>query len=126
MSPGPTAALPYSGRRLAEAEGFALSEMWGFGGERQWNEVSTALEPLLDHPDDGGEDLSPAEGMSILVRLDAITDEWAREDGHQLLQQRIEDTRQLMGVLRFCIEKDVPSDFSSEPHRPPNHLRDSP
>ncbi|WP_346267966.1 MULTISPECIES: hypothetical protein [unclassified Streptomyces] len=57
----PDVSWSYSGfaafrRRLAEKEGFALSEMWGFGGERSWREMSTALEPILDHPDDGGDD----------------------------------------------------------------------
>lgn len=85
--------------------------MWGFGGERPWNEVSTALEPLLDHPDDGGDDLSPAECASILDRLEAITDQWAREGSDQLLQQHIEDARQLADVLRLCIEKDLPLAF---------------
>ncbi|MFI9176081.1 hypothetical protein [Streptomyces lincolnensis] len=94
-------------RRLAETEGFVLSEMWGFGGERPWSQVSTVLEPLLDHPDDGGDDLSTAECASILVRLEAITDQWTRQRGDQLLQQHIEDARQLTDVLRLCIEKDV-------------------
>ncbi|MFJ2823513.1 hypothetical protein ACIO7M_20700 [Streptomyces toxytricini] len=112
----PDASWSYSGfaafrRRLAETEGFALSQMRGFGGERPWSEVSTALEPLLDHPDDGGDDLSPTECTSILVRLEAITDQWASEDSDQLLQQHIEDARQLAGVLRICIEKDVPLVF---------------
>ncbi|MFD9030832.1 hypothetical protein ACFVZW_06705 [Streptomyces sp. NPDC059567] len=98
-------------RRLAEAEGFALSEMWGFGGERAWSEVSTALEPLLDHPDDGGDDLSPVECAAILPRLEAITDEWAREQGDHLLRQHTEDARQLAGVLRLCIEKGVTLEF---------------
>lgn len=112
----PDVSWSYSGfaafrRRLAETERFALSEMSGFGGERPWSEVSTALKPLLDHPDDGGGDLSPAECASILVRLEAITHQWAWEGGDQPLQQRIEDARQLAGVLRFCIEKDVPLAF---------------
>ncbi|WP_435125645.1 hypothetical protein [Actinacidiphila sp. bgisy144] len=112
----PDVSWSYSGfaafrRRLAEAEGFVLSEMWGFGGERPWSGVSTALEPLLDHPDDGGDDLSPAECASILVRLEAITDQWAREGSDQLLQQHIEDARQLAAVLRLCIQKDVPLVF---------------
>ncbi|MFE3558551.1 hypothetical protein ACFXKW_27385 [Streptomyces sp. NPDC059193] len=98
-------------RRLAETEGFVLSEMWGFGGERSWSDVSTALEPLLDHPDDSGDDLSPAECASILVRLEAITDQWVREGGDQLLQQHIEDARQLAGILRLCIENHVPLAF---------------
>ncbi|MFF9090787.1 hypothetical protein ACF1BE_31270 [Streptomyces sp. NPDC014991] len=113
----PDVSWSYSGfaafrRRLAETEGVVLSEMRGFDGERPWSEeVSTALKPLLDHPDDGGDDLSPAECASMLVRLEAIKDEWAREDSDQLLQQHIEDARQLTDVLRLCIEKDVPLAF---------------
>ncbi|WP_406016191.1 hypothetical protein OG520_38140 [Streptomyces sp. NBC_00984] len=95
-------------RRLAQAEGLVLSEMWGFGGGRPWNEVSTPLEPLLDHPDDGGDDLSPAECAVIQFRLETITDQWTREGNDALLQQHIEDACQLAGVLRLCIEKDVP------------------
>jgi len=61
----PDVSWSYSGfaafrRRLAQAEGFTLSEMWGFGGERPWSEVPTVLKPLLEHPDVGGDDLSPA------------------------------------------------------------------
>ncbi|MGW5132627.1 hypothetical protein [Streptomyces sp. NPDC004135] len=112
----PDVSWSYSGfaafrRRLAEAEGFALSEMQGFGGERPWSEVSTALEPLLDHPDAGGDDFLPGECASVLVRLEAIADQWARERGDQLLRQHIEDARQLARVLRLCIEKDVPLAF---------------
>lgn len=112
----PDISWSYSGfaafrRRLAETESFVLSEMWGFGGERPWSEVSTPLEPLLDHPDDGGDDLSPAECASVLVRLEAITDQWAREGSDPLLQQHIEDARWLTGVLRLCTEKGVPLAF---------------
>ncbi|MEV5205393.1 hypothetical protein [Streptomyces sp. NPDC053720] len=112
----PDVSWSYSGfaafrRCLAETEGFVLSEMWGFGGARRWSEVSTALEPLLDHPDVGGDDLTSAECASILVRLEAITDQWAREGIDQRLQQHIEDARQLAIVLRLCIEKDVPLAF---------------
>ncbi|MCX2928390.1 hypothetical protein [Streptomyces sp. NEAU-W12] len=60
------------------------------------------------HPDDGGDDLSPAECASILVRLEAITDQCAWEGGDQLLQQHTEDACQMAGVLRLCVEKDVP------------------
>ncbi|WP_338120131.1 hypothetical protein [Streptomyces agglomeratus] len=116
----PDVSWSYSGfaafrRRLAETEGFVLSEMSGFGGERPWRDVSTALEPLLDHPDDGGDDLSPVECASILVRLEAITNRRAAEGGDQLLQQHIEDARQLAGVLRLCIDKDVPLAFLRSP-----------
>lgn len=100
----PDVSWSYSGfaafrRCLAETEGFVLSEMRGFGGECPWSEVSTALELLLDHSDAGGKDLSPDECASILVRLEAITDQWARKGGDQLLRQHIED-----GVLAVVLE----------------------
>ncbi|MEU1408234.1 hypothetical protein ABZ471_39030 [Streptomyces sp. NPDC005728] len=95
-------------RRLARAEGFTLSEMSGFGGDRPWSEVSTVLKPLLDHPDDGGDDLTPADCAVILPRLEAIADEWAQESNDPLLQQDIDDARQLAGVLWLCVEKRVP------------------
>ncbi|MFJ9633608.1 hypothetical protein ACIRU8_38550 [Streptomyces sp. NPDC101175] len=46
----PDVGWSYSGfaafrRQLARAEGIDLNEMWGFGGERPWSDVSTALEP---------------------------------------------------------------------------------
>ncbi|MFB7939562.1 hypothetical protein [Streptomyces sp. NPDC056049] len=112
----PDVSWSYSGfdafrRRLADAEGFSLPEMQGFGGERSWSEVSTALEPLLDHPDVGGDDLSVDDCASILVRLEVVTKRWAREGGDQLLQQHIEDACQLAGILRLCVEKDVPLAF---------------
>lgn len=91
----PDVPWSYSGfaafrRRLAQAEGFALSEMWGFGGERPWSEVSTVLESLLDHPDDGDDDLSPTECAVILPRLETITDRWANDGDDILLHEHIE------------------------------------
>lgn len=46
-----------------------------FGGERPRSEVSTALDPLLDHPGAGGSGLSLSEWRrsSIPVRLEAIS-----------------------------------------------------
>ncbi|MFJ5798500.1 hypothetical protein [Streptomyces decoyicus] len=112
----PDVSWSYSGfaafrRCLAQAEGLTLSEMWGFGGERPWSEVSTALEPLLDHPDDGGDPLSPAGCAAILPRLETITDQSA-QDGDDMLHQHIEDGRKPATVLRLCIEKHVPLGFA--------------
>ncbi|WP_329301651.1 hypothetical protein OG410_28025 [Streptomyces sp. NBC_00659] len=94
-------------RRLTQAEGFVLDEMRGFGGERPWSDVSTTLEPFLDRPDDGGGELSTAECTAFLPRLEAITGEWRAQAADPLLQQHIEDARQLALVLRLCIRKDV-------------------
>jgi hypothetical protein len=93
--------------RLAQAEGFILSEMWGFGGERPWSEVRTPLERLLHHPDDGGDDLSPAECAAILARLAEIIDQWQQAPIDPLLQAHLDDARQLAVVLRLCVAKDV-------------------
>jgi hypothetical protein len=76
----PDVAWSYRGfaafrRQLAQAEGFALSKMWGFGGDRPWSDVSTSLEPLLDRPDDGGGELSPTECAALLPRLESIVDQ---------------------------------------------------
>ncbi|MFJ8888683.1 hypothetical protein ACIRJR_35535 [Streptomyces sp. NPDC102402] len=92
---------------LAEAEGFTLSEMHGFDGHRPWSDVSTALAPLLDHPDDGGADLTPAQCAAMLPRLEAILDERQRDAGDPALERRIDDTRQLVTVMKFCLDKDV-------------------
>lgn len=92
-------------RRLAEAEGFVLSEMQGFGGDRPWSDVSTALKPLLDHPDDRGE-MTSGQCAAVLPRLEAITQQWATEPD-AFLRAYVELVRQLAVVLRLCVEKDV-------------------
>ncbi|MFF3128929.1 hypothetical protein ACFVRD_43380 [Streptomyces sp. NPDC057908] len=94
-------------RQLAQADGFTLDEMWGFGGECPWSGASTALEPLLDHPDDGGDALSVAECAAILPRLEAITGQWQKQSDDPCLQRYIDDAVQLAVVLRFCVEKGV-------------------
>ncbi|MFE1288207.1 hypothetical protein [Streptomyces sp. NPDC058751] len=95
-------------RRLARAEGLTLSGMRGFGGELPWSEVSTVLEPLLDHPDVGGDDLSPADCAAILPRLETVIDQWAKDGDGTLLHEHTEKGRRLATVLRLCVEKDVP------------------
>ncbi|WP_326631802.1 hypothetical protein OIE67_44295 [Nonomuraea fuscirosea] len=106
----PDVAWSYSGfaafrRQLAQAEEFALSEMWGFGGERPWSDVSTSLEPLLDRPDDGGGELSPTECAALLPRLEAIVDQWRNEV--DVPRAHLDAAQQLTVVLRLCVAKDV-------------------
>ncbi|WP_327281238.1 MULTISPECIES: hypothetical protein [unclassified Streptomyces] len=95
-------------QRLARSEGFDLCEMWGFGGERPWSDVSTVLEPLLDHPDVGGDELSPAKCKVMLPRMEAIAEEWATGSDDPLLHQHIEDASNLAEVLQFCVDVRVP------------------
>nr|WP_226487526.1 hypothetical protein [Streptomyces parvulus] len=92
---------------LAQAEGFTLTEMNGFGGGRQWHSVSTTLAPLLNHPDDDGPDLTPTQCAAMLPRLEAILDQQQSDDSAPVIRRRIEDVRQLITVLRFCVNKDV-------------------
>ncbi|MFD4416070.1 hypothetical protein ACFVXW_09690 [Streptomyces sp. NPDC058251] len=92
---------------LAQIEGFTLDEMRGFGGERPWSEVSTTLTPLLDHPDDDGPDLTPAQCAAILPRLSEIAGQPQDDRLDPVRQRRIQDVRQLVVVLRLCIERDV-------------------
>ncbi|MFC4035277.1 hypothetical protein ACFO3J_27960 [Streptomyces polygonati] len=108
----PDAAWSFSGfsvfrRQPAQAEGFSLSEMRGFGGERPWSDVSTSLEPLLDRADDGGGELSPHECAAILPRLEAIVVQWQDEVNDPLVRGNIDDARKLLVVLRFCLAKDA-------------------
>ncbi|MFD9869439.1 hypothetical protein ACFXI8_32355 [Streptomyces niveus] len=92
---------------LAQAEGFGLSEMRRFGGDRAWNSVSTTLAPILDHPDDDGPDLTPAQCATIQPRLEAIIDQREHDGSDPIVQRRLEDTRQLVEVMKFCLDKDV-------------------
>lgn len=94
-------------RWLAQAEGFSLDEMHGFGGNRPWSDVSTTLTPLLDHPDDAGPDLSPVQCAAILPRLRQIADERHARSDEPVVQRHIDDARQLVVVLQFCVENDV-------------------
>ncbi|MER7927400.1 hypothetical protein ABTY96_30375 [Streptomyces sp. NPDC096057] len=92
---------------LAQAEGFTLADMDGFGGDRQWAGVSTALLPLLHHPDDDGPDLAPAQCAAMLRTLRAILDRHHPDDTGPVLRRHIEDVGQLVTVLRICVDKDV-------------------
>ncbi|GAB2952801.1 hypothetical protein GCM10023080_009190 [Streptomyces pseudoechinosporeus] len=91
---------------LAQAEGFTLAEMNGFGGDRPWISVSSTLAPLLDHPDDDG-DLTPAQCAVMLPRLEALMDQRRHDGSDPIRQRRIDDTRQLITVMKFCVDKDV-------------------
>jgi hypothetical protein len=91
---------------LAWVEGFALAEMDGFGGDRQWSSVSTTLAPLLNHPDDEG-DLTPAQCAAMLPRLEDILNQRESDDSDPVLRRRIEDLSELVTVLRVCVDKDV-------------------
>ncbi|MEV6757256.1 hypothetical protein [Streptomyces sp. NPDC051214] len=92
---------------LAQAEGFSLAEMVGFGGDRGWSAVSTTLAPLLNHPDDEGPDLTPAQCAAMLPRLEAMLDQPRPDDRDFVFRRRIEDVRELVAVLRICVDKDV-------------------
>ncbi|MEV7458286.1 hypothetical protein [Streptomyces rubiginosohelvolus] len=92
---------------LARTEGFVLAEMDGFGGDRDWSGVSTMLEPLLNHPDDDGPDLTPAQCAAMLTRLEVILHRHPPAADDPVLRRRIEDVSELVTVLRACVDKNV-------------------
>ncbi|MBA5221882.1 hypothetical protein ACH4KC_08335 [Streptomyces griseoaurantiacus] len=91
----------------ARAEGFALDEMDGFGGDRRWHSVSTTSAPLLHHPDDDGPDLAPTQCAGMLPRLEALLNDDLTDDNDPAHRRHIEDVSQLVTVLRFCVNEDV-------------------
>ncbi|MER6835378.1 hypothetical protein ABT320_15600 [Streptomyces cellulosae] len=93
-------------RWLAQIEGFALNDMDGFCGERQWSSVHTTLEPLLNHPDDHGE-LTPAQCATILPRLEEIRDHHVADGCDPDIRQHAKDIGRLVTVLRMCVAKDL-------------------
>ncbi|MFI8280888.1 hypothetical protein ACIGBH_39625 [Streptomyces sp. NPDC085929] len=115
---GPDTCFSYGGfaqfrRRLAHAEGFDLGEMIGFGGDRPWAEVSTEVEPFLNHPDDHSKDLSPLSPLSpqdcaaVLPKLEAILGQWTSERRDSGMERHIKNIQRLSVVLRVCIQKNV-------------------
>ncbi|XMN04819.1 hypothetical protein ACK8N7_01580 [Streptomyces griseobrunneus] len=95
---------------LADTEGFTLTEMRGFGGDRAWSSVSTPLTPLLDHVDDDGF-LTTAQCAAMLPRLEAIIDQLRPEDSDLVLLRRVDDTRQLVTVMQYCLDTGVELHF---------------
>lgn len=91
---------------LANTEGFSLAEMHGFGGDRAWSSVSITLAPLLNHSDDQGS-LTAAQCAAMLPRLEAIIDQLHAEDGDPVLLRRVDDARQLVTVVKYCLDKGV-------------------
>ncbi|GII96311.1 hypothetical protein Ssi02_65420 [Sinosporangium siamense] len=112
-SDGPDACFSYGEfalfrRRLALAEDFHLEEMQGFGGVRPWKDVRTALEPLLNHPDDHSRSLSPLECEAIVARLENILLEWVSSESSDFeLKEHIRDARKVIAVMHVCIQKNV-------------------
>ncbi|MFJ3825460.1 hypothetical protein [Streptomyces nodosus] len=90
----------------AHAEGLTLAEMNGFGEDHTWSSISTTLAPLLDHPDDDGS-LTPVHCAAMLPRLEAITGQLRHEDSDPVRQRRVDDARQLVTVMNYCLDKDV-------------------
>ncbi|MEU2135191.1 hypothetical protein [Streptomyces sp. NPDC018352] len=43
----------------------------------------------------------------MLPRLEAITEQRQHEDGGPVLERRLDDVRQLVTVMKYCLEKEV-------------------
>lgn len=63
---------------------------------------------MLNHPNDDGPDLTPAQCAAMLPLLEATLDQQRQsDDSDPGIRRRIEDVRELITVLRFCLDKDV-------------------
>lgn len=91
--------------RLARAEGFDLSEMRGFDGHRDWDEVTTDLAPLLNHSDCDGE-MTPAECLEVYPRLEDIITAWG-ETGDPVLDYDAQNGRCLVEAMKMCAFNDL-------------------
>ncbi|MGY1454358.1 hypothetical protein [Streptomyces sp. SS8] len=94
------------GQWLAQAEGFTLAEMYGFGGDRPWDGVSTPLARLLDHPDDDGPNLTHSQCTAMLPRLEEIISQ-QHNDGDPKIQRLVDDARRLVNAMKICVDKEV-------------------
>ncbi|MDX5565782.1 hypothetical protein PYK79_24080 [Streptomyces sp. ID05-04B] len=77
-------------------------------------QLSTALKSLFDHPDVGGDDLTPTDCAVILPQLEAITDHWARERGDQCLSST-QDVCQPTGIFAILHREGRPAGPSVKP-----------
>ncbi|MBT2477608.1 hypothetical protein [Streptomyces sp. ISL-94] len=59
---------------IATREGIDLNQMYGYGGERSWDTITSPLRPLLDHSDCDG-NLSPADCTAIASHLHTVVEE---------------------------------------------------
>ncbi|MFE4366734.1 hypothetical protein ACFRMN_00495 [Streptomyces sp. NPDC056835] len=110
---GPDACFSYQEfasfrRRLASGEGFSLDDMQGFGGNALWSDVTTVLEPLLNHPDDHGRNFSSEECRLILPHLEGVLADWMLgPDSNSEIRNQTRELRDLVAVLRVCVQKNV-------------------
>lgn len=88
----------------------------GFDGDRAWSSVSTKPTPLLDHAHDDGF-LTAAQCAAMLPRLEAVIDQLRPEDSNPVLLRRVDDTRQLVTVMQYCLDKDRTQPSSPCPRR---------
>ncbi|MGW3396181.1 hypothetical protein [Streptomyces hydrogenans] len=94
--------------RLAEEEGFSMPDMEGFGGSTSWNDVSSTLKPLLDHPDDHGRNISLNECRIMLPRLESILSKIEKAPGiHIEERDQLRWLSNLVTVVRICVKKNV-------------------
>lgn len=85
--------------RLAESEGFDLSQMAGFGGTRDWDEITTDLKPLLCHSDCDGE-MTAAECAQVAPRLYGVLASWDQR-GIDLMHD-LRSGAELVKAMEMC------------------------
>lgn len=103
-------------RRLAADAGFDLDTMSGFKPRdadadwvgRDWSEVDTGLEPLLNHSDCDGE-LTPEQAAVLAPALDAALDRF--DPGDWVQSYDLEHGRELVQLLRIAAAQQITVQF---------------
>ncbi|MFD7430898.1 hypothetical protein ACFV6Z_28195 [Streptomyces sp. NPDC059818] len=114
---GPDACFSYHEfssfrRHLASAEGIALDAMQGFGGDSSWDDFTTVLEPLLNHPDDHGRSISFEECGLILPHLEGLlSDLMPTSDTDPEVHNLTRQLNNLIVALRVCVQNQVALGF---------------
>lgn len=88
-------------QELARFEGFELREMKGYAGDKSWDEVETALKPILSGADDNTT-LTPMECFAVYPRLEHVLGRLRADGGASDAILDIGD--RIVGVMKACAQ----------------------
>jgi len=95
-------------RKLAAHIGISLDEMRGFGGDRDWDAVTSPLRHPLDHPDNEGE-LSPQQAAELAPALQQALFALAKDANYgPAYSYDMEHGRALVDLLARCASENIP------------------
>ena len=95
-------------RKLAAHIGIRLTDMYGYGGDQEWDTVASPLRHLLDHPDNDGE-LSPQQAVELAPALQQALFALAKDtDYGPAYSYDMQHGRELVELLARCASENIP------------------